>query len=77
MERTVVSPPATSAKPRAAIAADLMPRLRGSMTGAIAGSWRRKLGYFSDDAEALEFTGSGHSHSATPRPRWWTAMRST
>ncbi|WP_353227823.1 bifunctional rhamnulose-1-phosphate aldolase/short-chain dehydrogenase [Novosphingobium sp.] len=38
---------------RAAIAADLMPRLRGLMTGA-----RRKLGHFSDDAEALEFTGS-------------------
>ncbi|MCX7284265.1 MAG: bifunctional rhamnulose-1-phosphate aldolase/short-chain dehydrogenase [Novosphingobium sp.] len=38
---------------RAAIAADLMPRLRGFMTGA-----RAKLGHFSDDAEALEFTGS-------------------
>ena len=38
---------------RAAIAADLMPRLRGVMTGA-----RRKLGHFSDDAEALEFVGS-------------------
>jgi rhamnulose-1-phosphate aldolase/alcohol dehydrogenase len=38
---------------RHAIAADLMPRLRGLMTGA-----RRKLGHFSDDAEALEFTGS-------------------
>lgn len=38
---------------RAAIAADLMPRLRGLMTGA-----RRKLGHWSDDAEALEFTGS-------------------
>ncbi|WP_072379430.1 bifunctional rhamnulose-1-phosphate aldolase/short-chain dehydrogenase [Novosphingobium sp. NDB2Meth1] len=38
---------------RAAIAADLMPRLRGLMTGT-----RRKLGHFSDDAEALEFTGS-------------------
>ncbi len=38
---------------RAAIAADLMPRLRGLMTGD-----RRKLGHFSDDAEALEFTGS-------------------
>jgi rhamnulose-1-phosphate aldolase/alcohol dehydrogenase len=38
---------------RAAIAADLMPRLRGFMTGA-----RRKLGHYSDDAEALEFTGS-------------------
>ncbi|PLK26439.1 bifunctional rhamnulose-1-phosphate aldolase/short-chain dehydrogenase [Novosphingobium sp. TH158] len=38
---------------RAAIAAGLMPRLRGLMTGA-----RRKLGHFSDDAEAVEFTGS-------------------
>lgn len=38
---------------RAAIAADLMPRLRGFMTGA-----RSKVGHFSDDAEALEFTGS-------------------
>ena len=38
---------------RAAIVADLMPRLRGLMTGA-----RRKLGHWSDDAEVLEFTGS-------------------
>lgn len=38
---------------RAAIAADLMRRLRGFMTGA-----RTKLGHWSDDAEALEFTGS-------------------
>lgn len=38
---------------RAAIAADLMPRLRGLMTGA-----RRKLGHYSDDAETLEFAGS-------------------
>ncbi len=38
---------------RAKIAADLMPRLRGLMTGA-----RRKVGHFSDDAEVLEFTGS-------------------
>ena len=38
---------------RAAIAADLMPRLRGLMTGA-----RRKVGHFSDDAETLEFVGS-------------------
>ncbi len=38
---------------RAAVAAELMPRLRGFMTGA-----RRKLGHWSDDAEALEFTGS-------------------
>jgi rhamnulose-1-phosphate aldolase/alcohol dehydrogenase len=38
---------------RAVIAADLMPRLRGLMTGA-----RRKVGHFSDDAETLEFVGS-------------------
>jgi len=38
---------------RASIAADLMPRLRGLMTGA-----GRKVGQYSDDAEALEFTGS-------------------
>ena len=38
---------------RAAIAADLMPRLRGLMTGA-----RTKVGHYSDDAEALEFVGS-------------------
>ncbi len=38
---------------RAAIASDLMPRLRGLMTGA-----RRKLGHFSDDAETLEFVNS-------------------
>lgn len=38
---------------RAAVAAELMPRLRGLMTGA-----RRKLGHFSDDKEALEFVGS-------------------
>jgi rhamnulose-1-phosphate aldolase/alcohol dehydrogenase len=38
---------------RAAIAADLMPALRGLMTGT-----RRKLGHFSDDSEALEFVGS-------------------
>lgn len=38
---------------RAAIAASLMPRLRGLMTGA-----RRKLGHYSDDAETLEFVGS-------------------
>lgn len=38
---------------RAAAAADLMPRLRGLMTGA-----RRKVGHFSDDAEALEFVNS-------------------
>ena len=38
---------------RAAVAAAVMPRLRSLMTGA-----RRKLGHFSDDAEALEFVGS-------------------
>ncbi len=46
--------PVTAPNPdRAAIAAALMPRLRSLMTGA-----RRKLGHWSDDAEALEFTGS-------------------
>lgn len=40
---------------RAAIAADLMPRLRGLMTGK-----RPKIGHWSDDAEALEFVGSEH-----------------
>lgn len=44
---------ASTAPDRAAIAADLMPRLRGLMTGA-----RRKLGHYSDDAEALEFVNS-------------------
>lgn len=38
---------------RAAIAANLMPRLRGLMTGM-----RRKVGHYSDDAEVLEFVGS-------------------
>lgn len=38
---------------RSAIAADLMPRLRGFMTGA-----RCKVGHWSDDEEALEFAGS-------------------
>ncbi len=38
---------------RAAIAANLMPRLRGLMTGA-----RRKLGHYSDDDATLEFVGS-------------------
>ena len=38
---------------RSAIAAAVMPKLRGLMTGA-----RSKVGNFSDDAEALEFTGS-------------------
>ncbi|MEO8722275.1 MAG: bifunctional rhamnulose-1-phosphate aldolase/short-chain dehydrogenase [Sphingobium sp.] len=45
-----VSLPSTD---RAAVAADLMPRLRGMMTGT-----RRKVGHFSDDAEALEFVNS-------------------
>lgn len=43
----------SSSSDRAAIAADLMPRLRANMTGA-----RRKVGHFSDDAEALEFVNS-------------------
>ena len=38
---------------RTRMVADLMPRLRGLMTGA-----RRKVGHWSDDREALEFTGS-------------------
>ena len=38
---------------RRALAAKLMPRLRGLMIGA-----RTKVGHYSDDAEALEFTGS-------------------
>ncbi|WP_309140965.1 bifunctional rhamnulose-1-phosphate aldolase/short-chain dehydrogenase [Novosphingobium sp. G106] len=38
---------------RAAVAADLMPRLRGLMTGT-----RRKVGHFSDDSETLEFVNS-------------------
>jgi rhamnulose-1-phosphate aldolase/alcohol dehydrogenase len=38
---------------RAAVAAALMPRLRSLMTGG-----RTKIGHWSDDAEALEFTGS-------------------
>jgi rhamnulose-1-phosphate aldolase/alcohol dehydrogenase len=46
--------PVTSPAPdRNAIAARLMPRLRGLMTGA-----RSKIGHFADDAETLEFTGS-------------------
>lgn len=43
----------SSSPDRVAIAADLMPRLRGLMTGA-----RRKVGHFSDDAETLEFVCS-------------------
>ncbi|WP_312163608.1 bifunctional rhamnulose-1-phosphate aldolase/short-chain dehydrogenase [Phenylobacterium sp.] len=38
---------------RAGLAAELMPRLRGLMTGE-----RAKVGHFSDDAETLEFVGS-------------------
>lgn len=38
---------------RKAIAADLMPRLRGLMVGD-----RRKVGHYSDDQETLEFVGS-------------------
>ncbi|AXB80339.1 bifunctional rhamnulose-1-phosphate aldolase/short-chain dehydrogenase [Novosphingobium sp. P6W] len=44
---------ALSSTDRAAVAADLMPRLRSLMTGA-----RRKVGHFSDDGEALEFVNS-------------------
>ncbi len=44
----------TSSSPdRAATAANLMPRLRGLMTGT-----RRKVGHFSDDAETMEFVNS-------------------
>jgi rhamnulose-1-phosphate aldolase/alcohol dehydrogenase len=44
----------TSSSPdRNAIAADLMPRLREHMAGV-----RRKVGHFSDNAEALEFVNS-------------------
>lgn len=42
-----------SSPDRAAIVASLVPRLRGLMTGA-----RRKIGHWSDDAEALEFVNS-------------------
>ncbi|EJL34924.1 bifunctional rhamnulose-1-phosphate aldolase/short-chain dehydrogenase [Novosphingobium sp. AP12] len=45
--------PDTASAERAATAAHLMPRLRSLMTGA-----RRKVGHFSDDAEALEFVNS-------------------
>jgi rhamnulose-1-phosphate aldolase/alcohol dehydrogenase len=38
---------------REAVAAAIMPKLRGLMTGT-----RRKVGHYSDDSEALEFTGS-------------------
>ena len=38
---------------RKAVAAELMPRLRGLMTGE-----RRKIGHFSDDDATLEFVGS-------------------
>lgn len=46
-----------SALDRAAASADLMPRLRGLMTGQKADA-RRKVGHFSDDAETLEFVNS-------------------
>ncbi|RZJ98032.1 MAG: bifunctional rhamnulose-1-phosphate aldolase/short-chain dehydrogenase, partial [Novosphingobium sp.] len=46
-----------SALDRAAASADLMPRLRGLMTGQKPGSGR-KVGHFSDDAETLEFVNS-------------------
>jgi rhamnulose-1-phosphate aldolase/alcohol dehydrogenase len=45
--------PALPPERRAALAATLMPRLRGLMAGA-----RGKIGHFSDDAETLEFVGS-------------------
>lgn len=45
--------PPLAPETRAQAAAELMPRLRGLMTGE-----RRKVGHFSDDAEALEFVGS-------------------
>lgn len=38
---------------RESVAADVMPRLRGLMAGT-----RRKIGHYSDNAEALEFVGS-------------------
>ena len=44
---------ATPNPDRGSIAAAVMPKLRGLMTGT-----RSKVGHFSDDAEALEFTGS-------------------
>jgi len=43
----------TSSRDRSAVACNLMPRLRGLMTGT-----RRKVGHFSDDAETLEFVNS-------------------
>jgi rhamnulose-1-phosphate aldolase/alcohol dehydrogenase len=45
--------PALPAAERQAVAAKLMPRLRGLMTGD-----RPKVAHFSDDAETLEFVGS-------------------
>ncbi|HEX8055618.1 MAG TPA: bifunctional rhamnulose-1-phosphate aldolase/short-chain dehydrogenase [Novosphingobium sp.] len=45
--------PQVFSQDRAAAAADLMPRLRGLMTGT-----RRKVGHFSDDLETLEFVNS-------------------
>ncbi|ATQ42420.1 bifunctional rhamnulose-1-phosphate aldolase/short-chain dehydrogenase [Caulobacter mirabilis] len=45
--------PSLPAAERAALAASLMPRLRGNMPGD-----RAKVGHFSDDPEALEFVGS-------------------
>lgn len=44
---------APPAEDRSRVAADVMPRLRSLMTSA-----RRKIGHYSDDAEALEFVGS-------------------
>jgi rhamnulose-1-phosphate aldolase/alcohol dehydrogenase len=48
-----VARPPLPAEQRAATAAQLMPRLRGLMTGQVP-----KVGHFSDDAEAMEFVGS-------------------
>jgi rhamnulose-1-phosphate aldolase/alcohol dehydrogenase len=48
-----VAVPPLEPEARAAAAAALMPRLRAQMPGE-----RGKIGHFSDDAEALEFTGS-------------------
>ena len=64
------------AEQRAAIAADLMPRLRGLMHGE-----RVKVGHFSDDAETLEFVGSrgfreARRASAPPAPITFCVPRS-
>jgi len=43
---------------RRAVASRLMPKLRGMMTADSSPGGRRKIGHWSDDAEALEFAGS-------------------